>query len=83
MERVNNNVARVYLVDQQQAQVPIPPHVAMQDSAGNAMPPFLHNFMITWADSFTLTVDGQPFMRLDQQRQQSIEAPSDRSSGVV
>lgn len=83
IERINNNVARVYLVDAQQVQQPIPPHVTMTDSAGGVVAPFLNNFLITWVDSYTLAVNGQPHMVLNNQKQQSIRGPADAASGLI
>lgn len=67
MERINNDVARVYLVDHLQVQQPIPPFITMtKNSTGAAMQPFLNNFMVTWSASYTLSVHNQPYMHLNQ-----------------
>ena len=76
-------MARVYLVNDQQALQPIPAAIGMMDGAGVAVPPFQNAFFITWADSYTLSVNGQPCMTRNNQKQQSIDGPADAASGVV
>ena len=83
IEKININAARVYLVDAGQVQQPIPPHVTMQTATGVAIGPFMNNFIITWADSYTLFVHGQPYMYLNQQKKQSILGPAGAESGLV
>ena len=83
IERITNDVARVYLVDGQQVQQPVPANVGMTDGAGAAVPPFQNAFFVTWSTSYTLTVDGQPYMHLNNQKQQSIEGRADAASGFV
>ena len=83
IERVHNSVARVYVVDSNGVQQPIPQHITLVDEANAVVPPFQNNFFITWVASYTLLVNGQPFMRLNNQKQQSIFAPPDAASGVI
>jgi len=83
IERVDENIARVFLVDAHGVQGPIPPHITMTNSAGNPTPALFNNFFITWVDSYTLAVNGQPHMVLNNQKQQTISGPSDVASGLV
>ena len=83
IERINNDVARVFLVDAQQVQQPVPASVVMMDAAGVAVPPFLDNFLITWANSYTLSMNGQPHMILTSQKQQAIKGPTNAASGIL
>lgn len=83
IERINNNVARVYLVDGQQVQQPVPAYVGMTNGAGAAVPPLQNAFFITWFDSYVLSVNGQPYMTLNNQKQQSIDGPAGAASGVM
>lgn len=83
IERINNNIARVYVVDANNVQQPIPQHITMMDHANVHVNPFQNNFLITWVDSYTLLVNGQAFMKLSNQKQQSISAPADAASGVI
>jgi hypothetical protein len=83
IERVDENIARVFLVDAQGVQAPIPAHITMTNSAGNPTPSLFNNFFITWVDSYTLAVNGQPHMLLNNQKQQSISGPSNAASGLV
>ena len=81
--QVNNNVARVYFVDAQQVQQPVPANVVMTDATGGVVAPFLENFLITWLDSYTLSSNGQPHMTLSNQKQQAIKGPAAAATGVV
>ena len=83
IEQINNNVARVYLVDAQQVQQPIPGNVVMTEATGAAVTPFLDNFFITWLDSYVLSLNGQPHMSLSNQKQQAISGPPDAVSGII
>ncbi|EIE26306.1 hypothetical protein COCSUDRAFT_58847 [Coccomyxa subellipsoidea C-169] len=83
IERINNNVARVYIANAENVQQPVPPHITMADSAGAPVLPFLENFLITWFGSYVLSINGQPHMILNNQKRQSIIGPSYAASGVV
>lgn len=83
IERLDVNTARVYLVDQQQVQVPFPPGVIMRNSTGQQLPQLANNFIITWADSYEMLVNGVVHMKLDQQKQQSIRAEPGVAYGVI
>eukprot|EP00611_Tribonema_gayanum_P028451 TRINITY_DN731_c0_g2_i8.p1 TRINITY_DN731_c0_g2~~TRINITY_DN731_c0_g2_i8.p1 ORF type:complete len:115 (+),score=15.45 TRINITY_DN731_c0_g2_i8:227-571(+) len=82
IERINNNVARLYLVGPNNVQVDVPPHVQVVDQAGAQIAPFMQNFLITWVDSYVMTVNGQVFLKLSNQKQQSLSAPNHAPSGL-
>ncbi|PNH02828.1 hypothetical protein TSOC_011152 [Tetrabaena socialis] len=71
VERVNNNVARV-----------AGKHGYDRFGGQSCPPPFMANFMITWADSYTLTFNGQVVLRLNNQKQQAILALPNAEHGV-
>ncbi len=83
IQRIDDDVARVYIVNAQNEQQPVPPHIRMANSAGAPVLPFLDNFIITWINSYVLSVNGQTHMVLNNQKQQSISGPSHAASGVV
>ncbi|CAK0732279.1 hypothetical protein CVIRNUC_000108 [Coccomyxa viridis] len=83
IERIDDIVARVYLVDAHSVQQPIPANVTMARAAGDAVPHFLKDFLISWVDSYMLYVNGQAHMVLNNQKQQGISGPPDAASGVV
>lgn len=76
VERVERDVGRVHYVDAPQEQQPIPANVVMTIAAGDALVPFLNNFLITWITSYTLAVNSQPYMSLANQQQQAISGPA-------
>ena len=81
--RLNNNVARLYLVDGANAQQQIPQHITLTDETGANVPPFLDNFLITWTSSYTLWVHGHEHMVLNNQKKQSIRGVAEAASGIV
>ena len=83
IKRINNDVARLYFVDGQQVQQPIPANVIMLDAAGIAVAPFKDNYLITWFDSYTLSLHGQPYMVIDNPKQQAIYGPANAANGVM
>jgi hypothetical protein len=83
IERITKDVARVYIANAENVQQPMPPHITMANSAGAPVPPFRENFIITWFESYVLSINGQPHMILNNQKQQSILGPSHAASGVV
>lgn len=83
IECINNNVARLYLVGGDNAQIPVPGHIQLLDLNNVVVAPFMESFFITWIDSYVLTVHGQPFIKLTTQKQQSLSAPSAAASGVI
>ena len=83
VERLDGNIARVYVVDAQHAQQPIPSNVAMRNAAGAKVARLDDNFFVSWVDSYTLTVNGQPHMTLNNQKEQAISGPYHAASGVM
>eukprot|EP00882_Tetradesmus_deserticola_P034719 GHRQ01039948.1.p1 GENE.GHRQ01039948.1~~GHRQ01039948.1.p1 ORF type:complete len:125 (+),score=19.44 GHRQ01039948.1:244-618(+) len=82
-ERINTNIARIYLVDSNNVQLQVQAHITVTDQAGAPVAPFMDNFLITWVDSYVVRVNGQPFMTLNNQLQQSISAPATAASGII
>jgi len=81
VERINQNVGRVYLVDQGGNKQPLPmgpngPVMTMTDSCGVVVAPYNNEFLYVYGDSFTVSVNGQPVLQLDMLRQHSIRAPT-------
>jgi hypothetical protein len=83
LARLNNNVARLYLVDGANVQQQIPQHITLTDETGANIPPFINNFFITWTSSFTLWVHGHEHLMLNNQKQQRIRGVAEAASGIV
>lgn len=83
IERINDNIARLFLVDHLGVQQPFPNRIRVTNLVGHVQAPFLNNVLITWVDSYTVTVDDEVFMRLNNQKQQSISALSNAPSGIL
>ena len=57
-------------------------NVVLRNAAGVAQVPFLNNF-VGWTESYTLLVNGQVRMALDNQRQQAISGLANAASGDI
>ncbi|BDA47680.1 hypothetical protein COCOBI_10-5310 [Coccomyxa sp. Obi] len=83
IECIDEEIARVYLVDAHGVQQPIPANITMINAAGHVLPIVNDMFLITWINSYTLSVNGQPRMVLNNQKQQAINGPLHALSGVL
>lgn len=77
IEKVGSAVAQVSLVDAQLQEIPIPGNVRMELSDGSPNLVVINSNFITWTDDYTLFVDDQPFIELQNKKEQSISAPED------
>ena len=73
VEAINNNVARIYVTDVHGNQQPIPPTVILRDATGVNVAPFNNDFLITWIDSYVLTVNGVECIWMANQKQQAFK----------
>ena len=83
IERINNAIARVSLVNAQSQEVALPANIHMQQNDGAPNPPAFNGFLISWVDSYTLFVGEEPYMELNNQKQQSISAPRNAASWAI
>jgi hypothetical protein len=73
IERINNNVAKIYLADQNRVVISLThANVKLFDASGNAIAPYRDMFLITWVDSYRLFWNAQEILTLNNQRQQTI-----------
>ena len=68
IERINKDVARVFLVNADSVQQPIPAHITMNESGGAVIRPRRNNFLVAWTASYTLVVNGQPYRVLKHEK---------------
>ena len=61
---MNQTVARLYLVDDQAFSVPIPHYIQTTAVNGAAVARLAQNWLISWSESYILTVNGNQFLRL-------------------
>jgi hypothetical protein len=83
IERINDNIARIFLVDHLGVQQPFTNRIRVTNMVGHVQAPFLNNILITWVDSYTVSVDGEVFMCLNNPKQLFISAPSEGPSGIL
>lgn len=80
IERVNQDIGRVTLIDGQGQGVPVPVNLHMQQTDGAHNPVVADSFFITWVGSYVLYVDDEPYVELHNQKEQSISAPENAAS---
>jgi len=79
MERVNNDVARIYFVDDRGTNIQIPDGFVLRDNIANVnvRPLLVHNgfgnYFTSWISSYSLLRNGIEIFALSNQRQQSVE----------
>ena len=79
MERVNNDVARIYFVDDRGANIQILNGFVLRDNIANVnvRPLLLHNgfgnYFTRWISNYSLLRNGIEIFALSNQRQQSVE----------
>ena len=83
IECINNNVARVFLVNTASVLQPIPQPIRMTEAGGDVVIPNHNEFLISWVGTYTLYLNGQPYMILNNQREQSISGPAEAASGLI
>lgn len=80
VERVNNDVARIYLRNKAKEQIPLATlNVVVTDMTGNAVEFYLENIMIVWVDSYRVYVNNHEVFMLQNQKQHAIIATDQNS----
>jgi hypothetical protein len=82
IERVTNNVARVFVVDQANVQQDLPANMTMEED-GQAMAAFGNQYMITWAAKYKLRMGAEVVLEMGTKKEQWLTGPATRASGVV
>lgn len=82
IERISNDVARVYLVDEAGNQLPMPGDLTMADETGGQVAVVADAFFIAWVGSYSIRRGGVTVMDLTQQKQHSIKALAAMEHGV-
>jgi hypothetical protein len=81
IERINQNIGRVYVVDERGEAQKLPtsaeggPMIKMEDGEGGEVAPHNQEFLYMYAESYRVKVNEVEIMRLDQQKQHTIMAP--------
>lgn len=83
IERITEDIARIYLVNYAGIQQPFPQHIRVTNNLGHSQTPFMNNIFITWFGNYTIYVNDEVLMKLYSQRQQSITIRNDTVAGVV
>ncbi|CAG8451297.1 6799_t:CDS:1 [Paraglomus brasilianum] len=78
MERVNNDVARIYFVDDRGTNIQIPNGFVLRDNIANVnVRPLLNNgfgnYFTSWISNYSLLRNGIEMFALSNQKQQSVE----------
>jgi hypothetical protein len=72
ISRFNANIARVFFVDANGQNIPIPQGVTLTSDGGVIEPQFQNSFFITWVANYTLYEGGVILCEISNQKQQSL-----------
>jgi len=71
--RENNQVARIFFVDDQDNTISVPRGLTLKDISDNVnVKPHRHEFLISWVANYEIYLDGEKVISLDNQKQQAI-----------
>ena len=71
--RENNQVARIFFVDDQNNTISVPRGLTLKDISDNVnVKPHRHEFLISWVANYEIYLDGEKVISLDNQKQQAI-----------
>lgn len=75
IERVDNNVATLFFVDNTGEPVPVPENTEMRETTDQTIQrPRFNSFFITWIGSYVLFRNGMQVLRFSNQKQQSVSS---------
>jgi hypothetical protein len=70
--RINEDVGRIFFVDANGKNIPIPQDLILTSDAGVIQLPFQNAFFITWFTNYTLLERGVILCQISNERQQSL-----------
>jgi hypothetical protein len=76
ISRVDNNIARLTLIDQNKEQIDVPNNIRLRNLDDNVVSaPIVQSFFITWIGSYSLFDGETELVRMTNQKQHSISGP--------
>ncbi|CAG8478453.1 hypothetical protein C2G38_2124309 [Gigaspora rosea] len=84
IERIEEDIASIYFVNNQGLQVPPPPNSVLRNTTTNRNVLYRRNeFLISWICNYSFLQNGSEIFRLDRQKQQAISGDSDLRTGLI
>ncbi|KAF0368606.1 hypothetical protein F8M41_013468 [Gigaspora margarita] len=84
IERINSNIARLYFVNNQNVQIPIPANIVLRDVTSNEdEAPYRNEYLISWVSNYILFRNGVAVFALENQKQQAIKGGSDLETDLI
>ncbi|CAG8626941.1 9366_t:CDS:1 [Dentiscutata erythropus] len=85
IERIDENFASIYFVDDHGLQVPPPSNSVLRDTTTNRNVLYRRNeFLISWICNYSFLQNGSEIFRLERQKQHAISGePSSRTSYMI
>ena len=75
ISRINDEVARIYLVDAGDNSIPIPGNFVFRNlTTGEVVQAFRHEYLISWTAKYELKRGDETVLNIDYQRQQAIRS---------
>ncbi|CAG8471904.1 10680_t:CDS:1 [Dentiscutata heterogama] len=87
IQRVDQNVARIYFTNGQGNSIRIPAGMTLRDLTNNTNVPRIvaagaESYMITWVMNYELRYNGGEVLNLDNQKQQSMRVPPEYATYI-
>nr|CAG8541270.1 12379_t:CDS:1 [Entrophospora candida] len=84
VEKINQNVARIYFVNNNGIEIPIPACVSLRDTTNNEdVNPYGEDFLIAWTSNYTFFLNSVELFRLENQKQQAVMGTQDVTTFVI
>ncbi|CAG8799771.1 18990_t:CDS:1, partial [Dentiscutata erythropus] len=84
IERIDEDIATIYFVDNQGVQVPPPPNSVLKNISTNRNVPYRRNeFLITWMSNYSFLQNGLEVFRLERQKKQAISGVADLRASLI
>ncbi|CAG8781821.1 45951_t:CDS:1 [Gigaspora margarita] len=82
--RINSNIARLYFVNNQNVQIPIPANIVLRDVTSNEdEAPYRNEYLISWVSNYILFRNGVAVFALENQKQQAIKGGADLETDLI
>ncbi|CAG8496606.1 18496_t:CDS:1, partial [Gigaspora rosea] len=83
IERIDENIASIYFVDNQGVQVPPPPNSVLRNTTNHNVQCRRNEFLISWICNYSFFQNGSEIFRLERQKQQAISGDSDLRTSLI
>ena len=77
--RITPAIARVFMVDDTNAEVNLPEGLLVRDETNQAdIQPFGDSYFLAWSDNYRISINGEEILTMYNQRQWAFSGPANR-----